>query len=187
MSEVFEKPPNSEPAEPPAKQKRKRKPLSPSKKKALVERLAKARAAKKNGQTKQNKKEEPVAQSEAPAPAPAPVVEPAPAPAPAPVEKKEKKTRKPRQPTANSKYREQQLELQNLRHELELQKLKNELEEVRKPKKRNNEVMETIEEETPKQSPQDAVVVEDKPQPKAPTIVKKPRGSNLAPKNLWSF
>ena len=100
--------------EKPAKPKRKRKPLSDEAKAKLVERLAKARDAKKNARAGQTT---------------VPVAKP----------KKEKKTQvktpvKQQAVDNTNKYREHQLELQNLRNELENQKLKFEIESLKKNK-----------------------------------------------------
>ena len=98
--------------EPKAKPKRKRKPLTEEQKKALVERLAKARAAKKNARagTEPTKPKK---------------------------ERKKKSPVKKEAPAENNKYREHQLELQNLRSQMELQKMKFEIESLKKNKSKS--------------------------------------------------
>ena len=180
MTEVFENPnPTTQPDVIPEKKKRKRKPLTPSKKKALVERLAKARQAKKE----KAKKEEP------------PKVEVPKADAPI---KKEVQPKPLEKPKVSDRERERQLELANLRHELELQKLKNELEDARKPRRKpKNKTLEDEEEEPkPKveKKPNVAIVQEDKAIPQKPkpivnTPPPKPQKiiGRLAPRNIWNF
>jgi len=119
--------------EPKAKPKRKRKPLTEEQKKALVERLAKARAAKKNARAGTSE----------------------------PKETKPKATRKKKSPikpspSDNGAYQKKQHELADLRHQMEIQKLRNELDDLKKPRKSKAPIvpMETIKEDS---------VVEDKP------------------------
>jgi len=98
--------------EPKAKPKRKRKPLSEEQKKALVERLALARAAKKNARagTEPAKETKPKAT------------------------RKKKSPVKP-SPSDNGAYQKKQHELADLRHQMEIQKLRNELDDLKKPRK----------------------------------------------------
>ncbi len=124
----------------PKKPRKKRAPLSDEQKKALVERLKKAREAKKNAKKPINA--EPVSEK--------------------PVQEPVKKTRKPRaKPTPkDDNYLRQQTELNDYRHQLELQKLKNELDIARS---RPNKTVAKVEPshtiiEEPKE-----VVVEDEP------------------------
>ena len=165
------------------KKKRKRKPLSDEQKKALVERLAKARAAKKANKAKakeeppkvEMKVEEPIKEK------------------PKPVEVKVDKTR------------EKELELANLRHELELQKLRNELEKARKPprKPRSRTILPVAEEkdepkpiidEKPKvvsvaeakREEMETITEEEEPIVNSPPKPKKIVG-RLAPRNIWDF
>ena len=182
MTEVFENPnPTTQPDVIPEKKKRKRKPLTPSKKKALVERLAKARQAKKEKAKKEETPKVEVPKADAPINKETPVQ-------PKPLEK----------PKVSDRERERQLELANLRHELELQKLKNELEDARKPRRKpKNKTLEDEEEEPkPKveKKPNVSIVQEDKAIPQKPkpivnTPPPKPQKiiGRLAPRNIWNF
>jgi len=184
MSEVFENgtKPVAEPK--PEKKKRKRKPLTEEQKKALVERLAKARQAKKANKAKA--KEEPVK-----------------------MEVKEEPVKEPVKPKVEvqkvDKSREKELEIANLRHELELQKLRNELEKARKPprKPRSRTILPVAEEEDEpkpiinekpkvvsvaeaKANDMEAIVEEEEPIVDTPPKPKKIIG-RLAPRNIWDF
>ena len=99
----------------PKKPRKKRAPLTPEQKQALVERLAKARAAKKNAKLKPTENDVgTIEQGTDPV----------------------KKTRKPRAKKAepNIDYQKNQSEIVQLRHQLELQKLKHELQLERNTK-----------------------------------------------------
>jgi len=157
----------------PKKPRKKRAPLSDEQKKALVERLKKAREAKKNAKKPINA--EPVSEK--------------------PVQEPVKKTRKPRaKPTPkDDNYLRQQTELNDYRHQLELQKLKNELDIARS---RPNKTVAKVEPshtiiEEPKE-----VVVEDEPtidevEPiiqNTPTPPPKSRTRNIANSgNIWDM
>jgi len=188
MSEVFENgtKPVAEPK--PEKKKRKRKPLTEDQKKALVERLAKARQAKKAN--KQKAKEEP------------PKVEMKVEDVPI-VPKQKVQVEQPKQVVDKS--REKELEIANLRHELELQKLRNELEKARKPprKPRSRTILPVAEEkdepkpivnEKPKvvsvaeakREEMEAIIEEEEPIVDTPPKPKKIVG-RLAPRNIWDF
>ena len=169
---------------PEKKQRKKRAPLSEEQKKALVERLALARAAKKNARsgTEPPKKN-----------ARAPKKEPA-------KPKKEKKKKSPikkQEPEKNS-YREHQLELASLRQEMENQRLKFEIESLKKNKSKPAPIvpMETIKEEpiVQKEKQQSVSKIEKVDEPK--TVVNsvpvqevpKPIRKNLANKGcLWQM
>jgi hypothetical protein len=183
MSEVFE---NGNPVTTdakPEKKKRKRKPLTEEQKKALVERLAKARAVKKANKAKD--KEEP-----------------------AKVEMKvEEPVKEPTKPVEVKvdRSREKELEIANLRHELELQKLRNELDKARKPprKPRARTILPVAEEkdepkpiidEKPKvvsvaeskAEQMETIIEEIEPIVNTPPKPKKIIG-RLAPRNIWDF
>jgi len=162
--------------EPKAKPKRKRKPLSEEQKKALVERLAKARAAKKNARagTEPAKETKPKAT------------------------RKKKSPVKKEAPAENNKYREHQLELQNLRSQMELQKMKFEIESLKKNKSKPSPIipMETIKEDSVVKQEKQPAIIEVKevdnsepinnsvPAPVAPKPIRK----NLANKgNVWDM
>jgi len=155
------------------KPKRKRKPLTDEQKKALVERLKKAREAKKANKAKPINAE-PVSES--------------------PVEEPVKKTRKPRaKPTPkDDNYLRQQAELNEYRHQLELQKLKNELDDARSKKK---SIPKVVAVDPPVNEPKH-VVVEDEPtvdkvEPiiqNTPTPPPKSRTRNIANRgNIWDM
>jgi len=161
--------------EPKAKPKRKRKPLSEEQKKALVERLALARAAKKNARAGN---------------------EPAKETKPKATRKKKSPVKK-EAPAENNKYREHQLELQNLRSQMELQKMKFEIESLKKNKSKVPIIpLQTIIEEPVVQKEKKPVVSEVEkvnnpetvensvPAPVAPKPIRK----NLANKgNVWDM
>ena len=186
MSEVFENTTVVENTEvKQEKKKRKRKPLTEEQKKALVERLAKARAAKKANKAKA-KEEAPIKMEV----------------------KEEVKEAPPKQVDAKvivDRTREKELEIANLRHELELQKLRNELEKARKPprKPRSRTILPVAEEkEEPKpiidEKPKvvsvaeakakemETIVEEEEPIVDTPPKPKKIVG-RLAPRNIWDF
>ena len=155
-----------------AKPKRKRKPLTEEQKKALVERLAKAREAKKNAR--------------------APAKEPA----------KPKATRKKKSPVKKvepekNSYREHQLELASLRQEMENQKLKFEIESLKKSKRKSPiEPLQSIKEEPIVEQEKQPVVTEitevnhSEPIENSVPIqeVPKPIRKNLANKgNIWDM
>ena len=156
-----------------AKPKRKRKPLSEEQKKALVERLAKARAAKKNARA-----------GNAP-----------------PKETKPKATRKKKSPVKQepekNSYREHQLELASLRQEMENQKLKFEIESLKKSKRKSPvKPLQSIKEEPIVEQEKQPVVTEiekvDEPKPIENSVpiqeVPKPIRKNLANKgNIWDM
>jgi len=123
----------------PKKPRKKRAPLSDEQKKALVERLKKAREAKKNAKKPINA--EPVSEK--------------------PVQEPVKKTRKPRaKPTPkDDNYLRQQTELNDYRHQLELQKLKNELDIARS---RTNKTVAKVEPINEPKTQSKEIVVEDK-------------------------
>ena len=158
--------------EEPEKKKRTRKPLSEEQKKALVERLAKAREAKKNARA------------------------PAKEPAKPKKEKKKKSPIKKQEPEKNS-YREHQLELASLRQEMENQRLKFELESLKKNKSKSPiKPMETIIEEpiVQKEKQQSVSKIEkvDNSEPINNSVqvpeVPKPIRKNLANKgNIWQM
>jgi len=160
----------------PAKKKRTRKPLTPEQKKALVERLALARAAKKNARSGNVPEKE----------------------------TKPKTTRKKKSPikkveAEKNSYREHQLELASLRQEMENQKLKFEIESLKKSKRKSPvKPMESIIEEPIVEKEKQPVVSKiekvNEPEPienssPIPQIVKpKPIRKNLANKGcLWDM
>ena len=160
MAEIFDKGPTVEPIVPIVKKPRKKRaPLSASKKAALVERLKSARE-KKASQRK--KAAEPIKIE---------IEEPK------PVVKKVVEKVVPKEPK-NNKYRENQMELENLRQELEMQNLKNQLEDSRRSKKQLvEEPPMIVNEPAPVIQKIEPIVV--KPEPKQPTRY------SLAPKNIW--
>ena len=95
----------------PKKERKKRAPLSDEQKKALVERLAKAREAKKANKAKPVT-EKPVVEKQV-------------------VEKPKRKPRAKPTPKQDDNYLRHQSELNEYRHQLELQKIKNELDIAR--------------------------------------------------------
>ena len=154
--------------EPPKKTKRKRKPLTPSKKAALVERLKLAREKKKKNR------------ESAKSSVPKPKKEPAQSAQPS----------KPSPPKPT--YREKQLEIQNLRDELEIQKLKIELDSMKKSKAKDDKMVEEIlsdpkpVKDTPKvivnETPKIDKVVQEAPPPPPKKIT-----HSLRPKNIWGM
>ena len=166
MAEIFDKGEVVvEPAKAVKKPRKKRAPLSASKKAALVERLKVARE-KKAAQRK--KAAEPIKIE---------IEEPKPSDSREPVKAKVKAEVKVPEPK-NNKYRENQMELENLRQELEMQNLKNQLEDSRRSKKQ------------PVEEPP-MIVNEPDPAPRAvePVVIKEPPKQptrySLAPKNIW--
>ena len=161
--------------EPKAKPKRKRKPLTEDQKKALVERLAKARAAKKLARSGGEPPKETKPKKE----------------------RKKKSPVKKQEPVENSKYREHQLELQNLRSEMELQKMKFEIESLKKNKSKAPIIpMQTIKEEPIIQKEKKPVVLEVKEVDNSEPInnsvpiqeAPKPIRKNLANSgNIWNM
>jgi hypothetical protein len=154
--------------EPPKKTKRKRKPLSASKKAALVERLKLAREKKKANRDKEKTS--------------------VPTPKKAPAQSAQPTKVEPPKPT----YREKQLEIQNLRDELEIQKLKNELDNMKKSKAKNDKMIDEIltEPQPPKQTPK--VVVNETPAvakviEKAPPPPPKKITHSLRAQNIWGM
>jgi len=161
--------------EPKAKPKRKRKPLTEEQKKALVERLAKARAAKKNARAGTSE----------------------------PKETKPKATRKKKSPikpspSDNGAYQKKQHELADLRHQMEIQKLRNELDDLKKPRKSKAPIvpLQPIIEEPVVQKEKKPVVSEIKevnnPEPIENSVpiqeAPKPIRKNLANKgNVWDM
>ena len=163
--------------EPKAKPKRKRKPLTEEQKKALVERLAKARAAKKNARAGTSE----------------------------PKETKPKATRKKKSPikpspSDNGAYQKKQHELADLRHQMEIQKLRNELDDLKKPRKSKAPIipLQSIIEEPVVQKEKTPVISEvdevDEPKtinnsPPIQEVVKpKPIRRNLANKgDIWNM
>ena len=137
------------------KPRKKRAPLSASKKAALVERLKSARE-KKAAQRK--KAAEPIKiEIEEPKPVVKKVVE---------------------KVVVNNKYRENQMELENLRQELEMQNLKNQLEDSRRSKKQTiEEPPMIVNEPDPIIQKVEPVVIKETP--------KQPTRYSLAPKNIW--
>ena len=179
---VVEEPKEEVVQEPPKKQKRKRKPLSASKKKALVERLKVARE-KKKAEREKSKSSVPTPKKESAQSAQEPKDRGHPH-----LKKEPTKPTKPSKPT----YREKQLEIQNLRDELEIQKLKNELESMRKSKAKDDKMVEEIlaDPKPVKESPK--VVVNETPKvdkvvEKAPPAPPKKITHSLAPKNIWGM
>lgn len=156
MAEIFDKGPAVEPAAPAVKKPRKKRaPLSASKKAALVERLKSARE-KKAAQRK--KAAEPIKiEIEEPKPVVKKVVE---------------------KVVVNNKYKENQMELEHLRQELEMQNLKNQLEDSRRSKKQPvEEPPMIVNEPAPVIQKVEPVVVVPK--------IKQPTRYSLAPKNIW--
>jgi len=152
---------------PAKKPRKKRAPLSEEAKAKLVERLAKARAAKKNAR--------------------AGISEPAPKP------KKERKKKSPIKPSPsdNGAYQKKQHELADLRHQMEMQQLRNQLDDLKRPKKSKAPIIpmqSVVEEPIVKNEPQQSISeVKEVDNPK--TIVDntpKPIRRNLANKgNIW--
>jgi len=122
----------------PKKERKKRAPLTPEQKQKLVERLAKAREAKKNAK-KPQVNAEPVTESP-------------------PVEKPKRKPRAKPTPKDDN-YLRQQTELNDYRHQLELQKLKNELDIARS---RTNKTVAKVEPINEPKTQSKEIVVEDK-------------------------
>lgn len=160
------------------KPKRKRKPLTPSKKAALVKRLADARAKKKaQREGVELKVEEPKKVTIV-----EPVEEP---PKPAPAEKPKKK----RLTKAEKSAREKSLELQLARDNLELEKLKFEMESL---KRKHSKPLPKIVEEEPTESetkPQAPIekptMVPERSKPiDIPNVPQKVRYSTR-PKSVW--
>ena len=155
---------------PPKKEKRKRKPLTPSKKAALVERLKLAREKKKK-ERESTSSSAPVPKKEPPQP--------------------KKQTTKPSKPSKPS-YREKQLEIQNLRDELEIQKLKNELNSMRRSKAKDDKMVEEILADPKPVKDAPKVVVNETPKvdkvvEKAPPAPPKKITHSLRPKNIWGM
>ena len=164
MAEIFDKGEVVvEPAKAVKKPRKKRAPLSASKKAALVERLKVARE-KKAAQRK--KAAEPI---KIEIEEPKPVVKKVKAEVKAEVKVPEPK---------NNKYRENQMELENLRQELEMQNLKNQLEDSRRSKKQPvEEPPMIVNEPDPIIQKVEPVVIKETP--------KQPTRYSLAPKNIW--
>jgi len=160
------------PVEEPKKQKRKRKPLTDEQKAALVERLKKAREAKKAKDVPIVKEVKGVAKV---------VLEP---------EKPKTKAKKARAPPKPKAYREKQLEIEALRAELEIQKLKNDLDDLRRTKKTQSPNLDVIIEEKPTET---EVKEKKVVAPKADSVPKlvdtKPKvyRQSLAPKSVWQM
>lgn len=156
----------------PKKERKKRAPLTPEQKQKLVERLAKARLAKKNAKNPINS--EPVSESP-------------------PVEKPKRKPRAKPTPKQDDDYVRKQAELNQMRHELELQKLKNELDIARS---RPNKTVPKVEPINEPKTQSKEIVVEDEPtinevEPpvnNTPTPPPKSRTRNIANSgNIWDM
>jgi hypothetical protein len=164
MAEIFDKRSTVEPPIKVKKPRKKRAPLSASKKAALVQRLKVARE-KKASQRKQAAQPIKIEIEE-----PKPIV----------VEKVVEKVvpAKPKAEPKNNKYRENQMELENLRQELEMQNLKNQLEDSRRSKKQ------TVEEPPMIVNEPDPIIQKVEPIVIKPEV-KQPSRYSLAPKNIW--
>ena len=162
------------------KQKKKRKPLTEEQKAVLVERLRKAREAKKSKKNNIEIKveEEPPLETIKEEP----VVEPVKATAP---EAKAKRLTK-----AEKSAREKSLELQSMRDELELQQLRNQIDDLKRPKKsppkiEQKELTET--EPKPKASVKEPKVTEKVIEPPPVNQEPLPIKHRYAPTSVWSM
>tara|TARA_R110000823_G_scaffold165590_1_gene297770 strand:- start:3972 stop:4526 length:555 start_codon:yes stop_codon:yes gene_type:complete len=155
----------------PKKERKKRAPLTDEQKAKLVERLAKARAAKKNAKKPPVKEKKEVVVEE---------------------EEKPKPKRKPRAPKQDDNYIRQQAELNDYRHQLELQKIKNELDIARSSKKKSVAQVKIIDE--PVDEFEDVDIEDEPPIDKTEPIIDntpsppKSRTKNIANSgNIWDM
>tara|TARA_R110002012_G_scaffold41999_1_gene114575 strand:- start:19 stop:543 length:525 start_codon:yes stop_codon:yes gene_type:complete len=170
--EIFEKP------------KRKRKPLTEEQKAVLVERLRKAREAKKskknNVEIKVEEKDKGLETIKE---------EPKVVPQDMPV-KAAPKAKAKRLTKAEKSAREKSLELQSMRDELELQQLRNQLDELKRPKKSPPKVEEKEPTETepkPKASVKEPKVAEKVIEPPKVSQEPLPIKHRYAPTSVWSM